>query len=396
MTMGLTLIKNGLTYTPSPIGKKDILVCENSILDIDDEISKDSVITLDPCALVIDAEGMLVAPGFIDCHIHFNGAGGENGPQFRTPPLQLSSFIRAGITTAVAPLGTDGVCRSLKELLAKCRGLDAEGITAYIYTGSYGYPPVSITGDVMSDIVLIDKIIGTKIAISDHRSSHPTVTELRHLISDSRVGGMLSGKMGLVMAHMGDEEGGLSIIREALSGTDIPKTQILPTHVNRNSKLFTESLKYCADGGYIDITTSITGNDGSISPVDCIAMAHNKKIPLSSITLSTDGNGSIPIFNSSKEIIGMGIGEPSSLFSTIKEILCNTNIPKEDVISLVTENVAERLKLTKKGRITIKGDADILLISISDLSLQYVIAKGAVLMEKGNIVRKGTFEGLAQ
>lgn len=112
--------------------------------------------------------------------------------------------------------------------------------------------------------------------------------------------------------------------------------------------------------------------------------------------MSTDGNGSIPIFNSSKEIIGMGIGEPSSLFSTIKEILCNTNIPKEDVISLVTENVAERLKLTKKGRITIKGDADILLISISDFSLQYVIAKGAVLMEKGNIVRKGTFEGLAQ
>jgi len=396
MIMGLILIKNGLTYTPSPIGKKDILVCENSILAIDDEISKHSVITLDPNALVIDAEGMLVVPGFIDCHIHFNGAGGENGPQFRTPPLQLSSFIRAGITTAVAPLGTDGVCRSLKELLAKCRGLDAEGITAYIYTGSYGYPPVSITGDVMSDIVLIDKIIGTKIAISDHRSSHPTVTELRHLISDSRVGGMLSGKMGLVMAHMGDEESGLSIIREALSGTDIPKAQILPTHVNRNSKLFTESLKYCADGGYIDITTSITGNDESISPVDCIAMAYNKKIPLSSITLSTDGNGSIPIFNSSKEIIGMGIGEPSSLFSTIKGILCDTNIPKEDVISLVTENVAERLKLAKKGRIAIKADADILLISISDLSLQYVISKGAVLMEKGNIVRKGTFEGLAQ
>jgi beta-aspartyl-dipeptidase (metallo-type) len=400
MTMGFTLIKNGSIYAPSPIGKKDILVCENSILAIDDEISKHSVITLDPNALIIDAEGMLVAPGFIDCHIHFNGAGGENGPQFRTPPLQLSSFIKAGITTAVAPLGTDGVCRSLRELLAKCRGLDAEGITAYMYTGSYGYPPVSITENVLSDIVFIDKIIGTKIALSDHRSSHPTVAELRHLISDSRVGGMLAGKVGLVMAHMGDEEGGLSIIKEALSGTDIPKTQILPTHVNRNSKLFTEGLEYCANGGYIDITadltTSITSNAGFISPVDCIVMAYNKKIPLSSLTLSSDGNGSMPIFNSAKEVVGMAMGEPRSLFAAIKDILYNTNIPKEDVISLVTKNVAEHLKLTKKGRIAKGGDADILLISPSDFSLQYVVAKGIVLMEKGNVVRKGTFESLVE
>ena len=54
----------------------------------------------------------------------------------------------------------------------------------------------------MDDLCLIDKVIGLKIALSDHRSAHPTVDELRRAVSEARVGGMLTGKaLGFPLAR---------------------------------------------------------------------------------------------------------------------------------------------------------------------------------------------------
>lgn len=49
----------------------------------------------------------------------------------------------------------------------------------------------------------IDEIIGVKIALSDHRSPSISSDELARLASDARVAGMISGKAGIVVAHMG-------------------------------------------------------------------------------------------------------------------------------------------------------------------------------------------------
>jgi len=64
-----------------------------------------------------------------------------------------------------------------KALLMKAKGLENEGISSWIYTGSYQYPSLTITENILNDIMLIDKVIGVKIALSDHRSSHPTIEE---------------------------------------------------------------------------------------------------------------------------------------------------------------------------------------------------------------------------
>ena len=361
-------------------------------MSIDTHISEEAVRALDKNAAIIDAEGAWVTPGLMDSHIHFNGAGGEGGPHFRTPPLQLSSFIQAGITTAVAPLGTDGVSRSLRELLAKARSLENEGISTYMYSGAYRLPSVSITENVMTDIVLIDKVIGAKVALSDHRSSHPTVEELRRLISDARVGGMLAGKAGIVEAHMGAEEWGLGIIQEALAGTQIPMSQIVPTHVNRNQKLFDEALKYCEQGGVADMTTSMGSDSDSVKPCDGVRQARLRNIPLSRFTMSTDGNGSMPVFNKAGELVGMGIGEPITLFTALREILLESGVSTEEALALVTSNVADRLKLANKGRLSAGNDADLLIITPSDIALRYVVAKGVIMMKEGTVIRKGTFE----
>jgi len=196
--MSFILIKRGEIYSPEYNGNKDILIVNDKILLIDRNIAESTVYVLDKNIKIINASKYIVIPGFVDQHVHINGAGGEGGPQYRTPPIQLSELTKAGITSVIGLLGTDGVARSLKALLMKSRGLENEGISTWLYTGAYQYPSPTITGDILSDLMLIDKVIGVKIALSDHRSSHPTIDELRKVTSKARVGGMLTGKAGIV------------------------------------------------------------------------------------------------------------------------------------------------------------------------------------------------------
>jgi len=393
--MRLLLIKNGTVATPLLIGKKDVLAAGQSILAVEESISEAAAKALDPCCEVVDANGMLVVPGLVDGHIHFNGAGGENGPQFRTPPVQLSSFVRAGITTAVAPLGTDGFCRSLKELLAKSRSLESEGITAYIFTGAYSLPSATIMGDIQSDIVFIDKIIGTKIALADHRSSHPTKDELRRIISNTRVAGIIAGKAGVVEIHMGSEKNGLDLISEAIEGTDIPKTQVIPTHINRCEELFASSLAYCGEGGLADLTTGM--GSGAVDLCECAdrIFARGGEKLLGQYSISTDGNGSMPVFDEAGEFVRMGVGDPSLLLCGLRELMTNFRTQIPQLLAMVTSTPAKHLKLAKKGKIEKGFDADLLLLSQDDYSLQYVAAKGKTLMRDGKVVQFGTFENPA-
>jgi len=55
------------------------------------------------------------------------GGGGEQGPVSRTPEIRLSELTLNGVTTVVSPLGTDGISRSLENLLFKCRAREHYG-----------------------------------------------------------------------------------------------------------------------------------------------------------------------------------------------------------------------------------------------------------------------------
>jgi beta-aspartyl-dipeptidase (metallo-type) len=92
--------------------------------------------------------------------VHITGGGGEGGFHTRTPEMRLTDATKAGVTTVIAALGTDATTRSLADLVAKCRALDTEGISAFCYSGSYQYPIRTYTGNLTDDIVMIDKIIG--------------------------------------------------------------------------------------------------------------------------------------------------------------------------------------------------------------------------------------------
>ena len=206
-----TLIRNAHIYAPKDLGIQDILLAGDKIA----QIGKNFEIPATYAVTEIEASGKTLLPGFIDSHVHMIGGGGEGGFATRTPEITLSKITTSGVTTLVGCLGTDGTTRHVESLLAKARGLECEGLTTYIYTGAYEIPTPTITGSIRRDIVLIDKIIGAgEIAMSDHRSAQPSTQAYAELAAQARIGGMLSGKAGIIDMHMGDGRDGLKKLYE--------------------------------------------------------------------------------------------------------------------------------------------------------------------------------------
>ncbi|RXT06235.1 beta-aspartyl-peptidase [Ammoniphilus sp. CFH 90114] len=390
----LKLIKGGEVYAPNYLGRKDILLVDSKIGYIMDQVDapKDFVEVQ-----IIPAEGMIVVPGFIDSHVHIMGGGGEGSYKTRTPELQLSDATQGGVTTLVGVIGTDGTTRTMAGLLAKARALEEEGITCYIHTGSYQVPVKTLTGRIEDDFILIDKIIGVgEIAISDHRSSQPTVLEIAKLAAAARVGGMLSGKAGVVNIHVGDSPRMLDILEEITQTTELPYKQFIPTHINRNPYLFEAGISYAKKGGFVDFTTSTTKKflvEGEVKCSKGLKRMLEEGVDIKQISFTSDGQASLPDFNEHGELVGLQIGKVTSLYQEVRDAIVNEGVAIEQAIRVITANPADLLKLTSKGYIKEGRDADLVLINKRDLSIDTVIARGQVMVQHGDVKVKGTFEG---
>ena len=378
------LLKNGICYGPEYLGNKDILIALNKIYKIDENISVDKLIDLE----IIDCKDKIVCPGFIDQHLHITGGGGEEGFVSRIPEIKLSDILVAGITTVVGVLGFDSITRNIEGVLAKARALEAEGLNTYIYTGSYGIPTATITGKVLKDITLIDKIIGVgEIAISDHRSSHPTIDMLKEISYEARAGGLLSNKAGIVHIHVGDGKNGLQPLIELIDRSDYPVDMFVPTHLNRNKSLFYQALEFAKGGGNIDLTAGQSSQTGYSVP-DAMELLLKEKVSIDRITISSDGNGSIPSTGT-----GSSVGKVSQLFEDIRECIMDRKIDLSLVLKTVSENVAKRIKVfPKKGTLAEGSDGDILVIDKHDFSINTVFIGGEKFIDNGSIVRKGLYE----
>lgn len=387
-----TLLKNAHIFAPEDKGQQDILIAGEKIAAIGKDLTMPPVYN---CP-VVDCTGLKAVPGFVDAHVHLIGGGGEGGYHTRTPEIQLSKITTAGVTTVLGLLGTDGVTRHMESLLAKARGLETEGISAYIYSGAYEMPTPTITGSVRRDIILIDKVIGTgEIAMSDHRSSQSPVSAYREITAEARVGGMLSGKAGVVNMHVGDGTDDLKYLREITANGELPRTQVIPTHVNRNRHLFHDAMDWAKNGGLMDLTSSVyprEETDSSIKTSKGIREALDSGVPLRQITVSSDGNGSMPVFDDAGNNIGVGVASEASLLNELRDMVNDENIPLSDALCVFTSNVAKNTKLfPNKGCIAAESDADILLLD-DQLSLQAVWARGQQMVKDGKAVVFGTFE----
>jgi beta-aspartyl-dipeptidase (metallo-type) len=273
-------------------------------------------------------------------------------------------------------LGTDDTVRSTAELVTTARGLIAEGLSAYCHTGGYHVPPATITGSVRQDIVLIDLILGVgELAISDHRSSQPTLDELLRIAADAHVAGLMMDKAGIVHLHVGDGPRGLELVRQALERSEIPSRVFNPTHVNRRKALLQEAMSLAQRGCTIDITAfPVEEGDDGWSAAEALTRYLEAGLPPERVTVSSDGGGCLPVFDPAGRVVAMDVGRPAAMAETLRELLA-CGQPLERVLPAFGANQARLLLLPQKGRLSEGADADLVVLD-EDGAVEDVMARG--------------------
>lgn len=385
----LTRIRNADLFVPEPLGIGQLLLGGGEILHAGPELADVPASLLDED---FDAEGAPVAPGFIDAHVHLTGGGGEDGFSTQAPPVPLSQFTAFGVTSVVGLLGTDDETRSTANLVARARALREEGLSAWCWTGGYHVPPTTLTGTVRGDIVNIDCVIGLgELAISDHRSSQPTLDELARLASEVHVAGLLARKAGVMHLHLGDGERGLELLRRLLRETELPPRVFHPTHVNRRKALFEEACEISRQGVTVDVTAfPVEEGEDAWSAADAWSRFHEQGGDPSRLTISSDGGGCLPVFDEQGEMEKMGFATSKGLVNTLQELV-RRGYSLAEILPSMTSNVAGLLRLRGKGRISAGLDADLSILDGSG-GVSHVMANGRWIVKDGTPVVKGTFE----
>ncbi|MFU2512167.1 beta-aspartyl-peptidase [Pseudoalteromonas sp. ASV78] len=387
----LTLIRGANLYTPSPQGQMDVLIAGSKVIDFRTEIKLESNTEVK----IIDGRGSILAPGFVDSLVHITGGGGEAGFTSRTPEMNLTDATLAGITTVIAALGTDSSSRTLTNLVAKAKGLKELGLNVFCHTGSYHLPAKTLTGSITNDLMYIDEFIGVgEVAISDHRSSQPTVQQLAELAAEAKVAGMLSGKKGIISIHVGPIDSHLDILHDVHNSTDISLSQFYPTHMNRNKALLDAGIDFCKAGGTIDFTTSTTEYDlahGEYAAAKALAYCLEHSVDATKLTMSSDGHASLPIFDDAFNLLGLEVGKEASLHASFIQAVHECGISIEHALMAITSNPAKVLGLNK-GSIHLHSDADLVLLDEKTLATKYVWSNGKLMVEQGKAIVKGPFE----
>jgi beta-aspartyl-dipeptidase (metallo-type) len=295
----------------------------------------------------------------------------------------LQDFTNVGVTTVVGLLGTDDTTRSTENLLAKVYALRELGMSAYCWTGGYHFPLTTLTGSAKTDMVYLEPVIGIgEFAISDHRSSQPVFEEVIRLASEAHVAGLLTGKAGVIHFHLGDGDRKVELIQRAIAETELPARTFHPTHVNRNLPLFEDCCGLLEKGCYIDITAFPKGTaEPGIEADQAILQIIQNKLPLSQVTISSDGGGCLPCFNQQGEITHMDTGSAETLLQTLQSLLA-ANQDLATVLPIFTDNVAQLLRLKSKGQIAIGYDADFIILN-KDNQISDVMGGGRWFVQKG-------------
>lgn len=367
----LQFITNARVFAPEDLGIRHVLIGGGRIL----AMSETSNELKSAAARTIDLGGRRLIPGMIDGHAHITGGGGESGFSSRVPPVPLGIFTRAGVSTVVGVLGTDDTTRETRSLVAQVRGLREEGLGAFCHTGGYHIPPVTLTGSVKDDIVFIDPVIGAgEVAISDHRSSQPSLAEILRIASDVHVAGLITGKAGILHLHLGDGERGLDLVRQALELSELPARVFNPTHINRRKALFDESLELARRGCTVDITAFPVKDDEEAWGADAALLRYlDSGAPADRITVSSDGGGCLPVFDTEGRLSSMDVGRPSMLIRTLQSLL-QQDVPLEIALPAFTSNVARLLRFHDRGRIQVNAMADFIVLDHNDEIDDVVVA----------------------
>ena len=146
----------------------------------------------------------------------------------------------------------------------------------------------------------------------------------------------------------------------------------------------------------MDITSGVSPASGSthaVKPSKAIRRAIDSGVPLNRILMSSDGNGSVPVFDEQGNTIGVGVANQKSMLTEIQDAVLEEKIALSDAVQIVSTNVARAYKLKNKGNVVVGFDADLVVLD-KDLAIQQVWAKGQLMVDNGAPIVFGTFEKL--
>lgn len=371
----LQVIKNADVFSPQPLGLRDVIFAGGKVLSITEPSENYS-----DHLSIVEADGAILCPGFVDGLVHIIGGGGEGGFGNRTIEITSDEMLRAGVTTAAGALGTDAITRSVDNLLGKSRELTAHGVSTYFFTGSYHLPLCSVTGRIEKDILYLPEVLGVgELALSDHRGSVIQFNDLYAIGRQVRTAANLAGKDGVILCHLGDGKEQLTLLSQLVTETDLPSDLFWPTHINRNPKLFEAGIQYALNGGYVDFTTSTNEGliaDGEVEAAEALTFMLQAGVSIDQISFTSDANASLPRFDEDGTLVGTDSGKISSLFDAVKKAVCSHDVPFDVALRCITINPAKRLGLKCKGQLIEGNDADFVLIDPTDFSIQQVWTSG--------------------
>lgn len=379
----LTLIRGGVVWAPAPLGRQDILVAGGQVVLIQPEIRVPSGWPIRE----IDVNGRIV-PGLIDQHIHLLGGGGTGGPATARDALAFEDAVSNGLTTIVGCLGYDSVSKSLTALLAKCRSLRQEGITALMYTGGLTEPTPCVLASLAQDVVLIPEVIGIKGALQEARSGPRTVDEMMRLAGQGAAA-ELAGKQPRLHLHIGRMAGSLELLDEAID-RGLAADWVTLTHCNISSSILDAAIKLGLRGVRIDMTAALAPHTspGAVDPVEAIRRAVSSGVDARRITLSSDSNGASPLLSGDGNVVGAEAHRPAVLVDAFRRLCAERGM--EEALPMLTLNVAQGLGLSAKGRIAEGSDADLVVLSES-LDIEEVWANGVRFVAARRIETGGFF-----
>jgi len=388
------LLTNAQVFAPRALGLKTVLICAGRIVYIgEDEPTLPRSLSVE----ITDLQGAALVPGLIDGHTHITGGGGESGAASRVPAPLLGQFTRAGVTSVIGVLGTDDLTRNTQTLVTQAYGLREEGLSAWCFTGGYHLPLMTLTGCARSDIVNLDPVIGIgEFAISDHRSSQPLLQDILRLASEAHVAGLMTGKAGVLHLHLGDGERGLSLVRQALTESELPARIFHPTHVNRNKPLFEQACALVDQWGCTVDLTAFPESDDKLgwSAAESVLRYRHAGLPGTKLTISSDGGGCLPVFDREGEVVSTDIGSSRTLLETARRLVAE-GLSLEDLLPYFTANIARLMRLRRKGEIALGMDADLLVLD-ADLGVQHLMANGRWHIKDGQQQILGGFETTSQ
>jgi beta-aspartyl-dipeptidase (metallo-type) len=366
----ITVLKKADVFAPEPKGLKEIILIGNLVGNIGDDLNSAILKDFGVPVEFIDCGGCLVMPGLIDPHMHLLGGSGEEGFSSQTPEIALSEILSAGNTTIVGTLGVDTTMKTLAGLLSKVKGLEEEGLSAFMYTGGYNVPPSTLTGTVRNDVMFINEIIAAgEVAISDERSTEPEERELARMVQEVYVGGLLSRKSGVTHFHVGEKDTRLRLLATLVDNFKIIPSCLYATHIERSSALINEGIRLSEKGIWLDMDTVEEDLPRNLATFKELGG------DIGRLTISSDASGS----------------SPKTRFSQIAACAKEGILPLEQLLCLATRNVASALKLTKKGALEPGLDADVLIVEKQTWKIRHLIARGIVLIRDGAMTKPEAF-----